>query len=150
MSISPVQPRRSPQKHRPIANYLEPQRTCFLQRTLLNRRSPDCVTDPGHLTTASRDRAASRRPGRSRTSLPGDLLAASVQVLAEVSAAKLARFCIQCRPLGGRGYGDNRKCMRTATMWLAHAVARECNLRGQHSMLNYRWRHSNVSRVVLP
>ena len=65
-------------------------------------------------------------------------------------AAKLARFCIQCRPLGGRGYGDNRKCVRTATMWLAHAVARECSLRGQHSTLNYRWRHSNVSRVVLP
>src|SRR6516165_10960285 len=91
-----------------------------------------------------------RRPGRSRTSLPGDLIAASVQVFAEVSAAKLARFCIHCRPLGGRGYGDNRKCVRTATMWLAHAVARECSLRGQHSTLNYRWKHSNVSRVVLP
>ena len=80
------------------------------------------------------------------------------QGTSKVGRAQWPRSCrqigqilhIQCRPLGGRGYGDNRKCVTTATMWLAHAVARECSLRGQHSTLNYRWRHSNVSRVVLP
>ena len=81
---------------------------------------------------------------------PARNLKSWLRSVAPVSPPNWPDFCIQCRPLGGRGYGDNRKCVRTATMWLAHAVARECSLRGQHSTLNYRWRHSNVSRVVLP
>src|SRR6516164_6229384 len=64
-------------------------------------------------------------------------------------AAKLARFCIQYLPLGGRGYGDKRKCVNTSTS-LVRAAARLCSLRGQHSTRNYCWRHSNVSRVALP
>jgi len=64
-------------------------------------------------------------------------------------AAKLARFCIQYLPLGGRGYGDKRKCVNTSTSHV-RAAARLCSLRGQHSTRNYRWRHSNVSRVALP
>src|SRR5215831_3192908 len=58
-------------------------------------------------------------------------------------------FAYSTRRWAGVGTGII-ECVSTLSAWLARAVARLCGLRGQHSTRNYRWRHSNVSRVALP